>query len=94
MPMAPSTPKGEPREAGGVALGDHEHAGRDVERRRRGPRERTCCCCKRAVPFCWRCRCGLCVCAECMAENLWGLSCNQITWQCPDCGAWHGFGNG
>jgi hypothetical protein len=29
-----------------------------------------------------------------MAENLWGLTCNQITWQCPDCGEWHGFGNG
>jgi hypothetical protein len=28
-----------------------------------------------------------------MLENLWGLSCNGITWQCPDCGQQNGFGN-
>jgi hypothetical protein len=28
-----------------------------------------------------------------MDENLWGMSCNGITWQCPDCGAQNGFGN-
>jgi hypothetical protein len=28
-----------------------------------------------------------------MQENLWGLTCNYVDWQCPDCGAWHGFGN-
>lgn len=28
-----------------------------------------------------------------MLENLWGLSCNAITWDCPDCGAGNGFGN-
>jgi hypothetical protein len=28
-----------------------------------------------------------------MAENAWGMTCNQITWQCPDCGRENGFGN-
>jgi hypothetical protein len=45
------------------------------------------------VPFCWRCRCGFMICQECMHENVWGMSCNGITWQCPDCGGQNGFGN-
>jgi hypothetical protein len=28
-----------------------------------------------------------------MLENLWGMSCNAITWECPDCGGQSGFGN-
>jgi hypothetical protein len=28
-----------------------------------------------------------------MYENLWGMTCNNITWQCPDCGEQNGFGN-
>ncbi len=28
-----------------------------------------------------------------MDENVWGLSCNGITWVCPDCGAQNNFGN-
>jgi hypothetical protein len=28
-----------------------------------------------------------------MHENLWGLTCNFITWQCPDCGEQNGLGN-
>ena len=28
-----------------------------------------------------------------MYENIWGMSCNGITWECPDCGAQNGFGN-
>jgi len=28
-----------------------------------------------------------------MDENLWGLTCNNITWHCPDCGDWNNFGN-
>jgi len=28
-----------------------------------------------------------------MLENVWGMSCNNITWDCPDCGAQNGFGN-
>jgi hypothetical protein len=28
-----------------------------------------------------------------MYENVWGMSCNGITWDCPDCGAPNGFGN-
>ncbi len=28
-----------------------------------------------------------------MQENMWGMSCNAITWTCPDCGGQNGFGN-
>jgi hypothetical protein len=28
-----------------------------------------------------------------MQENLWGMTCNNITWTCPDCGAIRSFGN-
>lgn len=28
-----------------------------------------------------------------MHENMWGMSCNAITWTCPDCGEQNGFGN-
>jgi hypothetical protein len=28
-----------------------------------------------------------------MNDNVWGMSCNGITWQCPDCGGQNGFGN-
>jgi hypothetical protein len=45
------------------------------------------------MPFCWTCECGLQICQECMQENLWGLTCNYVDWECPDCGRWHGFGN-
>ena len=46
-----------------------------------------------AVPFCWGCRCGFQICQNCMLENQWGMTCNGITWQCPDCGDQNGFGN-
>ena len=49
-----------------------------------------CDCCRGTFPFCWRCRCGF---KTCMLENLWGMSCNGITWECPDCGGQNGFGN-
>ncbi len=61
-------------------------------RRRRGLTE--CHCCRGSFPFCWRCRhCGFSICQDCIQENLWGMSCNGITWQCPDCGEQNGFGN-
>ena len=28
-----------------------------------------------------------------MNENAWGMTCNNITWVCPDCGESNGFGN-
>ena len=60
-------------------------------RRQKGPK--ICHCCSKKVPFCWSCRCGFLICQECMQENVWGMSCNGITWQCPDCGGQNGFGN-
>ena len=60
-------------------------------RRLKGPK--ICHCCSKEAPFCWSCRCGFMICQECMNENVWGMSCNGITWQCPDCGGQNGFGN-
>ncbi len=56
-------------------------------RRKRGaPAETPCPCCKTPVRFLWRCPCGFAMCQACMDENAWGLTCNGITWTCPDCG--------
>ncbi len=52
-----------------------------------------CDCCGMTFPFCWTCRCGFSICQACMQENMWGMSCNAITWTCPDCGEGNGFGN-
>lgn len=56
-------------------------------------RDYECVLCRAKVPFCWTCRCGFSICQSCMLENVWGMSCNNITWDCPDCGAQNGFGN-
>ncbi|MBC2694206.1 MAG: hypothetical protein HF982_02805 [Desulfobacteraceae bacterium] len=52
-----------------------------------------CHCCGNKAPFYWTCRCGFAICQDCMYENVWGMSCNGITWQCPDCGGQNNFGN-
>jgi hypothetical protein len=65
--------------------------GRRRRRRTKGPK--TCHCCGQTFLFCWTCRCGFAICQACMHENVWGMSCNMITWQCPDCGGLNGFGN-
>jgi hypothetical protein len=31
------------------------------------------------------------MCQECTDENLWGITCNHITWVCPDCGESNSF---
>ncbi|OQY05985.1 MAG: hypothetical protein B6I22_06645 [Desulfobacteraceae bacterium 4572_123] len=61
--------------------------------KRRSLRLGQCFCCGEKAPFYWTCRCGFKICQDCMYENFWGVSCNGITWQCPDCGAQNGFGN-
>ena len=25
------------------------------------------------------------MCQSCMNDKLWGVPCNNITWECPDC---------
>jgi uncharacterized protein (DUF2252 family) len=52
-----------------------------------------CHCCGKHAPFNWYCRCGFTICQDCMNESSWGLTCNGITWVCPDCGAQNGYGN-
>lgn len=69
-------------------------AARSSSRRRRtSGKDRQCHCCRAQAPFCWSCPCGFAICQACMQENLWGLTCNNILWECPDCGRWNGFGN-
>ncbi|RLB55140.1 MAG: hypothetical protein DRI34_11025 [Deltaproteobacteria bacterium] len=58
---------------------------RKIRRARRG-QTITCPCCGQEVKFCWSCPCGFHVCQSCMDENAWGLTCNGVTWTCPDCG--------
>ncbi|MDH3800194.1 MAG: hypothetical protein OES70_16210 [Desulfobacterales bacterium] len=62
-------------------------------RKYRKQRRHVCHCCGGEFPFCWQCRCGFSICQDCMEDNIWGMSCNAITWQCPDCGGQNGFGN-
>ena len=66
---------------------------RTGQRRPRRRRQDECCCCRKAMAFCWGCRCGFAICQSCMQDNLWGMTCNNITWSCPDCGARNNFGN-
>ena len=61
--------------------------------KRHQKRARQCHCGKGTFMFCWTCRCGFLMCQACMYENQWGLTCNGITWECPDCGAQNGYGN-
>ena len=61
------------------------------EKTRKQKKEWICTICERKVPFCWSCKCGFMLCQECMDENSWGLTCNQITWECPDCGSIRGY---
>jgi len=60
--------------------------GRSRDRKAKRQREYFCCCCKKSYQFCWSCSCGFEICQECMYENLWGVTCNNVTWTCPDCG--------
>jgi len=56
-------------------------------------KKENCHCCGKHTMFCWQCRCNFTICQECMLETMWGMTCNGITWQCPDCGAQNGYGN-
>jgi hypothetical protein len=58
-------------------------------KRKTGPDR--CTICEREVPFCWSCLCGFKICQACLEENRWGMTCNNITWECPDCGGMRSF---
>ncbi|RTZ94853.1 MAG: hypothetical protein DSY90_15025 [Deltaproteobacteria bacterium] len=77
-----------------MQTGDNpQHAVRRPGRRQRRKKAIECHCCHQTFSFCWQCRCGFAICQACMYENEWGMTCNGITWQCPDCGAQNGLGN-
>jgi len=59
----------------------------------RKKREYECVACGKKFRFAWTCDCGFVMCQDCMNENLWGMTCNNITWYCPDCGKENNFGN-
>lgn len=61
--------------------------------RRRKASGRTCVCCRTQVEFCWTCPCGFAICQPCMDENAWGMTCNYVTWECPDCGTRNAYAN-
>jgi hypothetical protein len=50
-----------------------------------------CTVCEKEAPFCWGCDCGLRLCQDCLEDLRWGITCNNITWECPDCGAIRSF---
>ena len=50
-----------------------------------------CSACGVDLAFSWACPCGFRICQACVDENGWGLTCNGITWECPDCGRFRGF---
>ncbi|MBN2242415.1 MAG: hypothetical protein JW793_06970 [Acidobacteria bacterium] len=60
--------------------------GRVKKRNARKETMHRCVCCGGDHRFCWTCSCGFRICQACMHENLWGMTCNHITWVCPDCG--------
>ncbi|MCG8567366.1 MAG: hypothetical protein MI747_20025 [Desulfobacterales bacterium] len=70
-----------------------DQKGATPRKRRRRKREKECHCCREKFMFCWQCRCGFAMCQGCMYENQWGVTCNGITWVCPDCGEQNGYGN-
>ncbi len=74
---------------------DEKHTLRQQKRREKriAKSRRQCHCCRQIFMFCWHCRCGFSMCQACMHENAWGLTCNGITWTCPDCGDQNGYGN-
>lgn len=65
-----------------------------VARKKAGRHYGPCVACKEdSLPFAWNCSCGFMMCQDCMQDNLWGMTCNNLTWTCPDCGKENNFGN-
>ena len=60
------------------------------ERRQRRHHE-PCPLCHQSHHYLWTCQCGCAICDFCMQRDLWGFTCNSITWECPDCGKIHSF---
>lgn len=56
------------------------------ERRRRAGQVTHCPLCHGQRSFFWTCPCGFVMCDVCMQRERWGMTCNNMTWVCPDCG--------
>jgi len=55
------------------------------------PEGESCELCGEIAPFCWRCPCGFRICQACLEADRWGYTCNNITWECPECGGFRAF---
>lgn len=71
----------------------HNDSHGQVQRRRRRETVAKCVCCLSQADFYWSCRCGFSICQTCMDENAWGMTCNFVTWVCPDCGGSNDYAN-
>jgi hypothetical protein len=60
-------------------------------RRRRGRTEYICTICERTVPYAFSCACGFTLCPDHFDDLAWGLTCNWVTWECPECGGMRSF---
>jgi len=58
----------------------------DFKQRRKLLKDQYCPMCHIKRPFLWTCPCGFMICDVCMQQELWGFTCNNLTWVCPDCG--------
>ena len=56
------------------------------ERQERARQQEPCPMCAEQRPYYWICPCGFIICDLCMTREAWGMTCNNITWVCPDCG--------
>lgn len=84
MAAAPAIVRG-PMARASAHSGPADEGSKPKGRGRRLP-PRPCPLCRKEVRFTWQCRCGFEMCQGCMDENLWGVTCNNVTWVCPDCG--------
>lgn len=78
--------------------GDTKKSGRKAKakpgraRRGRPAPAQDCPLCGRPARLFRSCRhCGFEMCQDCTDANLWGITCNHITWTCPDCGEANSF---
>ncbi len=54
-------------------------------------REHVCTVCEEIFRYAFSCACGFAICQACFDENAWGMTCNHVTWECPDCGGMRSF---
>jgi hypothetical protein len=69
----------------------HERRRLSAKELRERTRNAVCPLCHQLRKFLWGCPCGCLICEACMQRDLWGFTCNNVTWTCPDCGEERSF---